>query len=98
MANSLKTEDYVVSVAKSLGMTKKDTRNVIKEFLSQIADNTAAGRESQFVGLGKIVIREVQGGTRRNPRTGEPVTVEAHQKPKFHFSGKVSDALRGHEA
>ncbi len=92
---SLKTEDYVASVAEEVGMTKKDTRTVIKEFLSQVANNTAAGIESQFVGFGKIEIRDVEASTKRNPRTGEPVEVDAHQKPKFDFSGKIKDALKG---
>lgn len=92
---SLKTEDYVASVAEEVGMTKKDTRAVIKEFLSQVAENTSLGISSQFVGLGKIEIRNVDAATKRNPRTGEPVEVDAHQKPKFNFSGKIKDALKG---
>jgi nucleoid DNA-binding protein len=75
-------------------MTKKDTRLVIKEFLSQAANNTKNGVESHFVGFGKIEIRESAAAIRRNPRTGEPVEVEAHLKPKFDFSGKVKSELR----
>lgn len=98
MANKvLKTEDYVVSVSKALGETKKQTREVIKEFLSQFAANTAAGVPSAFSGLGKTEIRNVDASTKRNPKTGESVEVEAHQKPKFQFSGKVRNALRGLE-
>lgn len=93
----LKTEDYVVSVAASLGATKKLTREVIKEFLKQFADNTSAGKPSAFSGLGKVEIREADARTARNPKTGEQVEVEAHQKPKFTFSGKVRNTLRGLE-
>ena len=96
--NSQKTEDYVVSVSQALAMTKKDTRLVIKEFLSQVAENTTNGVASQFVGLGKIEIRDVEASTKRNPKTGEPVEVAAHQKPRFQFSGKVRNPLRGIEA
>lgn len=95
MSNNLKVEDYVSSVAAATGMTKKDTRIVLKEFLAQAGANTKAGIESHFVGFGKIEIRDVQASIKRNPRTGEPVEVEAHRKPKFDFSGKVKDALRG---
>lgn len=97
MSKQLKTEDYVVSVSKELGITKKAAREVIKSFLGQLASNTAAGIPSGFSGLGKVEIREVEASQRRNPRTGEPVEVEAHQKPKFQFSGKVKNALRGVE-
>jgi nucleoid DNA-binding protein len=97
MSNQLKTEDYVVSVSKSLGITKKAAREVIKEFLAQFAANTSNGISSQFSGVGKTEIRDVEASMKRNPRTGEPVEVEAHQKPKFQFSGKVKNALRGIE-
>lgn len=97
MANVMKTEDYVVSVSKALGKTKKETREILKEFLTQLADNTAAGKGSAFSGLGKVEIREVEAKVARNPKTGEQVEVEAHQKPKFQFSGKVRNALRGIE-
>lgn len=90
-----KTEDYVVSVAASLGTTKKATREIIKEFLSQLAENTSNGVPSAFSGLGKVDIRDVEAKMARNPKTGEQVEVEAHQKPKFHFSGKVRNRLRG---
>jgi DNA-binding protein HU-beta len=95
--NSLKVEDYVDSVAKATGNTKKAAREVIKEFLSQVGENTKSGRATQLVGLGKIEIREVAASKKRNPRTGEPAFVEAHQKPKFSFSGKIRNFLRGIE-
>jgi len=95
MAKTMKTEDYVVSVAAALGKTKKETREVIKEFLSQLAENTSAGNGSAFSGVGKVEIRDVEASTKRNPATGEPVEVEAHKKAKFTFSGKVRNALRG---
>lgn len=98
MANKvMKTEDYVVSVSKSLGVTKKAAREVIKEFLHQFAENTSNGVASAFSGLGKTEIRDVEASVKRNPKTGESVDVEAHQKPKFQFSGKVRNALRGLE-
>jgi DNA-binding protein HU-beta len=97
MEKQLKTEDYVVSVSKALGKTKKETREIVKEFLSQFAANTSNGVASAFSGLGKVDIRDVDASIKRNPKTGERVEVEAHQKPKFHFSGKVRNALRGLE-
>lgn len=97
MSNVMKTEDYVVSVAAALGKTKKETREILKEFLSQLAENTSTGVGSAFSGLGKVEIREVEASIKRNPKTGEQVEVEAHQKPKFQFSGKVRNALRGIE-
>lgn len=99
MANKvMKTEDYVVSVSKALGETKKLTREILKEFLHQLGENTAAGVPSAFSGLGKVEIRDVEASIKRNPKTGEQVEVEAHQKPKFQFSGKVRNQLRGLDA
>jgi predicted outer membrane repeat protein len=97
MTNTLKTEDYVVSVSKALGKTKKETREIIKEFLNQFSNNTANGLGSAFSGVGKVEIRDVEASIKRNPKTGEPVEVEAHQKPRFTFSGKVRNTLRGIE-
>lgn len=93
--SSLKVEDYVDSVAKATGNTKKATREIVKEFLNQVGENTKSGVATQLVGLGKISIREVAASTKRNPRTGQPAFVDAHQKPKFQFSGKIRNVLRG---
>lgn len=95
MKAELLVEDYVTSVSEELGITKKAAREVIKEFLSQWAQNTSNGVESKFVGVGKTTIRDVKAAERRNPKTGEPVFVDAHQKAKFDFSGKIKNALRG---
>lgn len=95
MSNNLKTEDYVSSVAEATGQTKKLTREIVKEFLAQFGANTANGIPSAFSGLGKTEIRNVEASIKRNPKTGEQVEVEAHQKAKFQFSGKVRNALRG---
>lgn len=94
-SQTLKVEDYVASVAEATGNTKKAAREIIKEFLSQWAGNTANGVPSHFVGVGKTEIRSVEGSEKRNPRTGEKVFVEAHQKPRFQFAGKIKDSLRG---
>lgn len=86
--------EFVDYVAEELGTTKKDTKVYVDAIFDSIAALLDQGEEVNFNGFGKFTMENVEAATRRNPRTGESVKVEAHRKPKFKFSSTLKSGLR----
>lgn len=72
------------------GVTLKDTTVFVEATLKAIENALIAGDKVQLVGFGAFEIVERAARECKNPRTGEPVHVEASKAVKF----KPSSALK----
>ncbi len=77
--------DLVEQVAQAIGpgITKKDCASVVDGFLNAIRQTLADGDHIEIRGFGTFKVRRRRARVARNPRTGEPVTVEARAVPVF---------------
>ena len=77
--------DLVEQVAQAIGpgITKKDCAAVVDGFLNAIWMALADGRHIEIRGFGTFKVRHRRSRVARNPRTGEPVRVEARAVPVF---------------
>ncbi len=88
--------DLVEQVAQAIGpgITKKDCAAVVDGFLNAIRQALAEGNHIEIRGFGTFKVRSRRARTARNPRTGDPVRVEARSVPVF----KPSKQFRGQVA
>ena len=83
-----KTE-MIEKVAKTTGMTIKDSRAAVDAIFSTapkegiIATEIAAGRRVQVTGFGTFVQRKRRKRKGRNPQTGAEITIAASKFPAF---------------
>ena len=77
-----KTE-LLSAVAKESGVKKSDVEAVFEGIVNVIQDEVAKGEKIQILGFGSFERKERGERTARNPRTGEPLKVEASKYPSF---------------
>lgn len=68
-------------------VTNKDAERVVSVVLDRMIDALAEGGRVELRGFGALSVRDRPARAGRNPRTGEPVEVEAKRVP-FFKSGK----------
>ena len=79
----MRKQDLVKVVADDTGLSEAQATKAINSFLGAIQDGLANNVEVQLSGFGsfKVVERAARDG--RNPRTGEPMKIEARRSPTF---------------
>lgn len=85
--------DLVSSIAEKTGFTKADSARFVEAF--QEAFTEGLNKEGKVVMTGFItaVKEHKAASTSRNPRTGEPVKVAAHNVAKIKAGSKLKEAL-----
>lgn len=87
-------EILVKTVAGNIdGATKKDIAVVVDEVFNTIKNTLASGEKISIAGFGSFEVTERAARECKNPRTGEPVHVDASKAPKFKASKALKDAV-----
>lgn len=81
-------------VSEKIGMTKKDTLEIIDAVFESITEELADGGDVSLSGFGKFISVEKEERECRNPKTGETVIVPAHNAVKFKASATLKDTVR----
>ncbi len=88
--------DIIEMVAKKTGLTKKDSKLAIDEFLNQIAENlNNVGDKIQLTGFGTFEVRYRSERQAVNPSTKEKITVPATNYPAFKAGKALKDKIKG---
>ncbi|MBN2725682.1 MAG: integration host factor subunit beta [Deltaproteobacteria bacterium] len=86
----MKKSELIQKVAEQHNLPKTKVENIVNTIFNSMKDAILAGERIEIRGFGSFTIRTYNGYTGRNPRTGEPVTVEPKKLPYF----KVGKELR----
>jgi integration host factor subunit alpha len=78
---------------EQLGLNKREAKDFIEEFFELITKQVAQGQDVKISGFGNFQIRTKQARPGRNPRTGEPVMVEARRAVTFHASNALKTEI-----
>jgi DNA-binding protein HU-beta len=85
--------ELVSSIAEKVKMTKSDVENVLDSFLSVVTETLEKREEVRLVGFGVFGTRDRKATTARNPKTREPIEVEASVAPFFKPGKSLKDAV-----
>ena len=88
-----KTE-LISSVAKTAGVSKKDTEQVLNAFFSTVQETLKQNDKVQLPGFGTFEVRERAARTGRNPHTGETIEIAAAKVPAFTPGKGLKDAIQ----
>lgn len=80
-----------------IGLNKRESKDMVDAFFDLIAQQLIQGREVKLSGFGSFQVRTKAPRPGRNPRTGEPVAIEARRVVTFHGSPKLKAAVQGEE-
>ncbi|MDR2589319.1 MAG: HU family DNA-binding protein [Spirochaetales bacterium] len=98
MANNAKLTkaDLVDSIAENFSLTQRDTQGLLEYFFKEIKTALSGGKSVELRGFGTFEVRLRKGRSNaRNPRTGEPITVEDHGIAVFRPGKEMKEAAWG---
>ena len=85
--------DLIAQVAEKTGLTKKDSEKVVTAVLDTITENLAKGEKVSLVGFGMFEVKERAERMGHNPKTGEPMKIEASKAPSFKAGKALKEAV-----
>ena len=88
-----KTE-LVAKISEVSGLTKKDSEAALNATLSTIQEALASGEKVVLTGFGTFEVRDRKPRVGHNPRTGEPIHIDAQKSPAFKAGKVLKDAVR----
>lgn len=87
-------QELVNAIAENSGISKKNVEEVLKNFVTVVMDDVAAGNKVQLIGFGTFESTTRAAREMRNPRTGEmsmhPESRNAKFKPSKVFKEKMN--------
>jgi len=73
----------VEEVAGKVGLTKKETNNVIDAMTSAITDSLGRNKKVTLIGFGTFQVMERKARRGVNPQTRQTIQIPAKKVPKF---------------
>ena len=92
MEMTMHKADLVKHIAEQHRCTKTEAEKVIDMFTSSIIDAIGKGNEISLIGFGNFSVSKVAARTGRNPKTQEPMEIQAYNQVKFKVGQKLKDA------
>ena len=86
--------ELISAVAEVTGLSKKDTEATVNAALNTITAAMAKGEKVQLVGFGSFEVKNRAARQGLNPRTKEPVKIEASKVPVFKAGKALKDAVK----
>ncbi len=83
---------------EQIGLNKRESKDMIDAFFDLVADSLVQGHDVKISGFGNFRIRTKAPRPGRNPRTGEPIPIEARRVVTFHASHQLKELIQGNGA
>ena len=87
--------DLVNSVYMRVGVSKKDSLNIVENVLEIMKGRLEKGEKVKISGFGNFVVKEKNPRRGRNPQTGEKITIEGRRILSFKPSNVLRRLLNG---
>ena len=79
---------------EQIGLNKRESKEMVDAVFDLITEKLVQGEEVKISGFGNFQIRTKSPRPGRNPRTGEPIPIEARRVVTFHASHKDRKSTR----
>jgi integration host factor subunit beta len=89
--------DLIEKLAVEKNMSIAISEEIIHEMFGSMADNLIAGNRIEIRGFGSFEIRDYDGYTARNPKTGEAIEVKPKKTPFFKTGKELKDRIDAHQ-
>jgi integration host factor subunit beta len=75
--------ELIQALRDANGLSKTEAEEVVALFFNEMADALARGERVEIRGFCSIFVKEYDGYTGRNPKTGEKVRIKPKKLPFF---------------
>jgi DNA-binding protein HU-beta len=90
----LNKAELVDAMHERSGLSKSDAEKALNAFIDSIQGAVAGGDRVTLPGFGSFTPTERKARTGRNPRTGEPVQIEATKSARFSVGTKFKAQVK----
>ena len=85
--------DLIEALSKDVGLPKGKAEEVAKTVFNTMANTLAKGDRVEIRGFGSFKIKNYDGYTGHNPKTGEPIKVKPKKLPFFKCSRELKERV-----
>lgn len=85
--------DLVETLSNQLGLNKREAKDMVDAFFSEISEALESGENVKLSGFGHFQIRKKALRPGRNPKTGETFPVDARSVVTFHVSQRLKKII-----
>ena len=91
----MRKQDLVRAVARGADLTESQATSAVNTLLDAIQGSLARGEEVNISGFGAFRVVERAARDGRNPRSGEPMRIEARKSAAFRPGTQLQAAVEG---
>ena len=95
MTKEMTKYEIIDEIAEKACCTKADAKNMLNAFIDTVTEQLAQGTKVKLTGFGTFEVRDRKGREGRNPRTNEPIQIEASKTPAFKAGKQLKDLVNG---
>ena len=88
--NKLET---ISALKKEANISKAEAARVVQVFFDNMADTLTQGEQVEIRGLCSFFVKEYEGYTGRNPKTGEKVSIRPKKLPFFKAGKELKERV-----
>ena len=85
--------DLIEKIRERAGLTKIAAKTLVNRFFDDMADTLAAGDRIELRGFCSFHVKEHDGYTGRNPKTGEKIKVGRKKLPFFKVGKELKERV-----
>ena len=94
---TLTRADLAEAVHESVGVSRQDSAHLVERTLDLIAEALERGEQVKLSGFGVFQVRAKRARMGRNPKTGEPATIDPRTVISFRASQLMKARVSGEE-
>jgi len=85
--------DLVKALAKEMNLPMRKAEEIVDMVFKTMTTSLVAGNRIEIRGFGSFVVKEYEGYTGRNPKTGEKITVAGKMLPFFKTGKELRERI-----
>ncbi|MGO3343868.1 MAG: integration host factor subunit alpha [Marinomonas sp.] len=93
---SLTKADLAENLVDSVGLAKKDAKDLVEGFFDVIRETLVEGQQVKLSGFGNFEVREKSQRPGRNPKTGEEIPITARTVVTFRPGQKLKSKVENY--
>ena len=84
--------EFIDYLSKKENCTKVEAERIINKFTDAVVSAFGESKEVNLIGFGKFYFSQIEERVGRNPKTGVPIKIGGHIRPKFTPGEKLKSA------
>jgi len=86
--------ELINAIAEESGLSKSDSKKALDAFIRAVSNELKSGGRVSLIGFGTYLVSEKSARTGINPRTKEPIQIEAKKVVKFKPGAELADIVK----